>query len=361
MKDNLKAMVLAAGVGSRLDPLTMRLPKPLIPVANRPVMEHILMWLNEHGIKDVASNLHYLPQKIRNYFTFESTVPCSVQFVHERVLSGDCGGLRSCRNFFEPAAGADKTTFVVVMGDIVTDVDLSRLVVEHRQSGALASIGLKRVDDVSQFGVVCLNKNGFVHHFQEKPLPQEAQSDLANIGIYVFDSDIFNYIPQNGMYMFGKQLFPTLLANKLPVRGVELDGYWSDIGTLESYKQTCSDVLSGATGLSPRGAVKSTGDNKTIVVRGQNVHIAPGAQLMGNVTIGDNCVIASNAVIKDSVIWSNTIVGAGAKVKNCVVADGCRVKQNAQHLGEILVDGLGGYQTSELNVVPLSHDIKLAS
>ena len=361
MKDNLKAMVLAAGVGSRLDPLTKRLPKPLIPVANRPVMEHILMWLNEHGIKDVASNLHYLPEKIRNYFTFECSLPGTVQFVNERVLSGDCGGLRACKSFFEPSQNGKKTTFVVAMGDIVTDVDLSLLVEEHRRSGALASIGLKRVEDVSQFGVVCLNDKGYVEHFQEKPMPHEAQSDLANIGIYVFDSDIFKYMPDEGVYMFGKQLFPLLLGKQLPVRGVELEGYWSDIGTLESYKQTCSDVLSGATGLMPRGAVLRTGDNQTVVARGQNVHIAPGVQLLGNVTIGDNCVIASGAVIKDSVLWANTIVGAGALIKDSVIADGCRIKQQAHHVGEIVVDGLGGYQTSELNVVSINQSVKLAS
>ncbi len=361
MKDSLKAMVLAAGVGSRLDPLTKRLPKPLIPVANRPVMEHILMWLDEHGVQDVASNLHYLPEKIHNYFTFECSLPTSVNFVKERVLTGDCGGLRACKSFFEPDKKSKNATFVVVMGDIVTDVDLTRLVHEHKRSGALASIGLKRVDDVSQFGVVCRDKKGYVSHFQEKPLPHEAQSDLANIGIYVFDSDVFKYIPESGLYMFGKQLFPELLAQKLPVKGVELDGYWSDIGTLESYKQTCNDVLLGTTKLAPRGAIKRCGDNKTVIVRGQNVHIAPGAQLLGNVTIGDNCVIAEGAIIQDSVLWSNTIVGASAVIKNCVIADGCSIKQQAHHIGEIVVDGLGGYQTSEVNVVPFNQSVKLAS
>ncbi|MBX9688091.1 MAG: nucleotidyltransferase family protein, partial [Candidatus Obscuribacterales bacterium] len=168
----MKAMVLAAGVGSRLDPLTSQVPKPLVPVANRPVMEHILRLLKKHGFEDVVSNLHYLPEKIRAYFADGRALGLNIDFRLESELSGDAGGVRACRDFF----GQD--TFIVLMGDLLTDADLSRIYAEHKRKGALATIATKQVADVSQFGVILADEDGFIRGFQEKPKAQEALSNF---------------------------------------------------------------------------------------------------------------------------------------------------------------------------------------
>src|SRR3990167_6567846 len=161
----MKAMVLAAGVGSRLDPLTMQIPKPLVPVANRPVMEHILRLLKHHGVGQVISNLHYLPEKLVEYFGDGSALGLNMQFYLEEKLSGDAGGVRGCREFL------GDETFLVLMGDLLTDVNLSHLVRQHKLKGAIATIAVKQVADVSQFGVVLTDEQGFITGFQEKPNP----------------------------------------------------------------------------------------------------------------------------------------------------------------------------------------------
>src|SRR4030095_1867806 len=206
----MKAMVLAAGVGSRLDPLTTGVPKPLVPVVNRPIMEIILELLKRHGVSEIVSNLHHLPDQLLRYFGDGSRLGLKLSFHHEEDLSGDAGGVRTCRAFLEDG------TFLVLMGDLLTDADLTAIVAEHKKKGALAPIGLKAVDDVSQFGVALINEEGFITGFQEKPAAADALSNLASTGIYVFDPEVFEHIPTEGFYGFGRQLFPSLLQKGAP-------------------------------------------------------------------------------------------------------------------------------------------------
>jgi mannose-1-phosphate guanylyltransferase/mannose-1-phosphate guanylyltransferase/phosphomannomutase len=236
----MRAMVLAAGVGTRLDPLTTQIPKPLVPVANRPVMQHILELLKQHGITDIASNLHYQPEKIRDYFGDGGKFGIELQYKLETELSGDAGGVRACRKFLQD------DTFIVLMGDLLTDCDLTKVIAEHKRKKALATIAVKQVEDVSHFGVVVRDANGFITGFQEKPSPQEALSNYASCGIYVLEPEIFDHIPQTGSYGFGRQLFPTLVDEGHPVLGVSIDEYyWSDVGTIDQYWQSNLDALCG--------------------------------------------------------------------------------------------------------------------
>lgn len=333
----MKAMVLAAGVGSRLDPLTSQLPKPLVPVANKPVMEHLLLLLKKHGFSDVVSNLHYLPDRIRNYFGDGSALGMNLDFRFEQELSGDAGGVRACKDFF------GQETFIVLMGDLLTDADLSRIYAEHKKKKALATIGIKRVSDVSQFGVVLRNEEGFITGFQEKPAQEEALSDFASTGIYILEPQIFEYMPKTGSYGFGRQLFPSLVQDGLPVLSVDLGTYWSDVGTIGQYRQSNFDALEGALTvdlpqknaenqfLSPKSKIESGVLTEGTLLLGKNSTIASGVRIKGRVIIGDNCRIERNAVLEDTIVWSNSVVEENAVLKHCIVGSGCVVDSNTQH------------------------------
>lgn len=333
----MKAMVLAAGVGSRLDPLTSQLPKPLVPVANKPVMEHLLRLLKKHGFEDVVSNLHYLPDKIRNYFGDGSQLGLNVDFRFEETLSGDAGGVRACRDFF------GDQTFIILMGDLLTDADLKRIYNEHKRKGALATIGIKKVDDVSQFGVVVYDEDGFIKGFQEKPAPAEALSQFASTGIYILEPAIFDYMPKTGSFGFGRQLFPQLVAQGLPVLSVDLQSYWSDVGTINQYRQSNFDALEGALSVEtdgdghPLGYVPSCAHVEQgalvdgALMLGKKTRLAEGVKIKGRVIIGDNCRIERNAYLEDTIVWSNSVVEESASLRNCIVGSGCVVQNGSAH------------------------------
>lgn len=333
----MKAMVLAAGVGSRLDPLTARVPKPLVPVANRPVMELILELLKRHGISQVVSNLHHLPERLIEYFGDGSRLGMSLTFYRETVLSGDAGGVRACRAFLED------DTFLVIMGDLLTDVDVTGLVSAHKKKGALATIALKRVDDVSQFGVALTNEDGFITGFQEKPQPGEALSNLASTGIYIFEPEIFRHIPAEGEYGFGRQLFPQLVNKGAPVLGVEIASYWSDVGTISQYRLSNFDCLEGrieveipgqrcAQGWLAEGALIESGCRiEGLLLVGRHSQVKAKVKIKGRVIIGDDCVVGEAACLEDSVIWSGSSIEAGAILKNCVLGSGCLVRNGSMH------------------------------
>lgn len=335
----MKAMVLAAGVGSRLDPLTMQLPKPLVPVANRPVMQHILSLLKKHGFEDVISNLHYQPEKIERFFGDGSSLELNLQFRTEKELSGDAGGVRACKDFL----GHD--TFVVLMGDLLTDTNLTRIVEEHKRKKALATIAVKQVQDVSQFGVAIFDNEGFINGFQEKPSLSEALSNFASTGIYVLEPEVFQYMPATGSYGFGRQLFPWLVERGLPVLAVEIKDYWSDVGTINQYKLSNFDALRGdvelhlpplASGfrLQVEGDAKIDKNVKLEghLLVGSGSVINSGVKVRGHVIIGTNCFIDSNVVLENTVIWDNSTVERGAQLVNCVVGADCVVGYGEKHV-----------------------------
>lgn len=346
----LKAMVLAAGVGSRLDPLTRQVPKPLVPIANKPVMEHILGLLKRHGVTEVMSNLHYLPEHVPAYFGDGSQLGLKLGYKVEATLSGDAGGVRACKEFFLDG------TFLVVMGDLISDADLSYVIEQHRSKGAIATIALQKVSDVSRFGVAVTDPDGYIKGFQEKPAPHEAISDLASTGIYVLEPEIFKHMPGEGEYGFGRQLFPTLVNNGLPVLGVQIFGYWSDMGTLSHYLSTSFDALDGLVDIEMPGNARAvsgykcwTGSKSSIAddckvegsfLLGQNSHVGPGVRIKGHVIIGDNCVIENRAVLQDCIIWSGTTVGARANIQDAVIGADCRIGAGARVHGQATITSM---------------------
>lgn len=342
----LKAMVLAAGVGSRLDPLTRSTPKPLVPLANRPVMEHILALLKRHNITDIVSNVHHLPEQVPAYFGDGSRLDMNLTYKHEPTLSGDAGGVRSCRKFLEDG------TFLVIMGDLITDADISYVVEQHKTKGAIATIALQKVADVRHFGVAVTDADSFIKGFQEKPSPAEAISDLASTGIYVLEPEVFEHMPVDGQYGFGRQLFPSLVEKGLPVLGVQVFGYWSDIGTMENYKLSSFDALKGlidielpgrktADGWFGEGAsVASECNIDAKVLLGKNARLDKGVTLKGHVIIGDDCHIKSGAVIEDSIIWSGATVGANAILIDSVLGNNVEVADCCVLTGEVTTESV---------------------
>lgn len=313
----MKAMIMAAGVGSRLMPMTVDVPKPMIPMANRPLMENTVDILLKHGFKEVIANLHYHGDKINNYFADGGAWGLKMHYSPEEELMGTAGGVKKCASFLDE-------TFVVISGDALTDIDLSYLLAEHRRLGALATIALKPVDEVEHFGVVVTDEAGRIARFQEKPRPQEALSRTANTGIYVFEPEIFEYIPDRQFYDFGKQLFPYLVQINAPFYGVEIADYWCDVGNINTYRQANADILSGKVNVKYAGELVQIKNQSSLLI-GDGASISGDAKLSGQVVIGPGCQIADGVSIENSVIWNDTIVEEGAVIKNAVVGAVCRI------------------------------------
>ena len=216
----MRAMVLAAGLGTRLRPLTYEITKPMVPVLDRPVMEHIVELLARHGIEEVIANLHYFPDTIREYFGER------LHYRLEEELLGTAGGVRGCAEFF------GEESFLVISGDALTDIDIGAFAARHREAGGVATLAVKRVEDTREYGVVLHDRDGRVTGFQEKPSPEEALSDLGNCGIYMFTPQIFDYFPERPFVDWAKDVFPALLASDALFQVHEVREYWNDVGSL---------------------------------------------------------------------------------------------------------------------------------
>jgi NDP-sugar pyrophosphorylase family protein len=234
----MRALVLAAGEGQRLRPLTLHMPKPMVPVGGRPVLEHLIALLRLHGITDIAINLHYRPDAIVDYFRDGREFGVAITYAHEAHLLGSAGAARALDAFLTD-------TFVLLYGDVLTTVDLSALVARHRETGAAGTVGVYEVDDPSRCGIVEMDASGRITSFVEKPAPGTVTGNLANSGILVLETSILREIPPDEPYDFGLHLFPELLAQGVPLFGERLDGYILDIGALDRLEQAEADHLSG--------------------------------------------------------------------------------------------------------------------
>lgn len=299
-----KAMVMSAGMGSRLEPLTLLVPKPLVPVCNRPVMDILFEQLNDIGISKIVCNTYYLAEQIMSRYP-------DVSFIKEDELSGTAGGFKKCQFFFEE--GED---LVVLSADGLTNADIKKGIEIHKKSGAIATIGVKHIDksQVSHFGVVVTDAEGYVTEFQEKPSIAEAKSDYINTGIYIFNYKIFNYIPANTFYDFAKNVFPKLLELR-EINTFDVEEYWSDIGTLDQYRKSVQDVFDGNCVFNHDAIIKtSTGS----YISKKQID----AQFIGNSTVGENCKIGKNVTIENSIIWDDVKIADNVHIKNSIIASG---------------------------------------
>jgi mannose-1-phosphate guanylyltransferase len=306
-------MVLAAGLGTRLRPLTYELTKPMVPVLDRPVMAHILDLLDQHGFEQVIANLHYFPDTIREHFGDR------LSYRFEEELLGTAGGVRACAQFF------GEEPFLVISGDALTDLDLTAFAARHRQAGGIATLAVKRVADTREYGVVLHDRDGRITGFQEKPDPSEALSDLGNCGIYIFDPRIFDYFPDRPFADWANDVFPTLLENDVPFHIHEVDQYWNDVGSLAELRQGTFDALRGELRLQVEGqevrpgvvvgegtALPADTELEGDLWIGRDVQIGTGVRLTGPVVLGDGVRVGDGAQLRESILFPGTEVAAGA-------------------------------------------------
>jgi mannose-1-phosphate guanylyltransferase len=298
-------MLLAAGLGTRLRPITYEVPKPLVPVLGTPVMEHIVRLLARHGFDDVVSNLHYFPDQIERRFGDGSRWGVRLSYSYEEELLGTAGGVRNVRDHF------GDETFLIISGDALTDIDLTALWNAHREQGGIATLSLKRVDDPSQIGVVILGEDCRVQGFQEKPDPAEALSDLGNCGIYVMEPEIFDHFPDRPFVDWALDVFPTLLEQDVAFYGYEISEYWNDIGNIPEFRQGNYDAMTGEVSVEIEAARLNPdveGIDEPPVYVGEDCEIGAGARLTGPLVLGDRCTVGDGAALRDSVLWPGTEV-----------------------------------------------------
>jgi mannose-1-phosphate guanylyltransferase/mannose-1-phosphate guanylyltransferase/phosphomannomutase len=310
-------MILAAGLGTRLRPITRAMPKPMVPVLNRPVMEHIVRLLAGNGFTEAVANLHWFPETIEGRFGDGSEFGLELAYSREEQLLGTSGGVRN-------AAGFLGDSFLVISGDALTDIDLRAMAEFHASHDGIATLATKRVADTSQFGVAISGDDGRIQGFQEKPPAAEALSDLANCGIYMFRSAIFDFFPEPGMSRAASEhdppgfadwamdVFPALLEADVPFYSHEIDRYWNDIGNLDELRQGNIDALLGEVAVEP--GAERVGDGVWSATPlegaevagpalvGSGVEIGEGAQLEGPAVVGDGCAIGAGAVVRDSIL-----------------------------------------------------------
>ena len=364
----MRAMVLAAGKGTRLSPLTERIPKPLAPVGGVPIIEHIFGLLSRHGFGEAHVNAHHLGgQLVGAYGEAGRRVSgdLRVELLVEPTLSGTAGGAKRLAERAEEALRPFDDTFVVVMGDALTDIDLSRVVRHHKRAGAVATLALVRVEDTSGYGVVEVDARGGVLGFQEKPERAEARSDLASTGVYVFEPRVLDYIPRGQEYDFARDVFPALMEAGERFAAYDASGcYWSDVGTLRAYKQAQIDALTGrvrgldlpglawgpgALRLGPRARVHPAAYARIrgACVVGAGAEVGCVKSISGEVVIGAGCRVSDGAVVEGSVLLPGAVVGSGARVEDCILGPGIEVPAGGEMSGEVVFRAAGGKAESE--------------
>jgi mannose-1-phosphate guanylyltransferase/phosphomannomutase len=333
----MKAVVMAGGEGSRLRPMTANLPKPLLPVANRPVMEHVLRLLRRHGVTDTVVTVQFLASLVRNYFGDGDELGMSLQYATEQRPLGTAGSVKNAETELRDG------TFMVLSGDALTDADLTGLLDFHKRHGALVTVGLKAVPDPLEYGIVICDADGRINRFLEKPTWGQVFSDTVNTGIYVMEPEVLAEVPEDAEADWSGDIFPKLLARGAPLFGYRFDGYWEDVGTLESYRQAHLDVLNreveieiGAFEVSPgvwigEGAevdpdVEITGP----ILVGDYSRVEAGAQLRPYAVLGANVVVKAGAVVERAIVHDNVFLGPRSALRGCVVGRNTDVMRSAR-------------------------------
>ena len=360
----MKAMILAAGKGTRVRPITHTIPKPMIPILQKPVMEFLLELLREHGFTEIMVNVSHLAEEIENYFRDGQRFGVEIAYSFEGRIEdgeligdamGSAGGLKKIQNFqhfFDD-------TFVVLCGDALVDLDLTEAVKRHKAKGALASLITKRVprDQVSSYGVVVTDEDGRVRSFQEKPEVDEAASDMINTGIYIFEPEVLDFVPSDQAFDIGSDLFPKLVAAGAPFYALPMEFEWVDIGKVPDYWQAIRGVLQGQVrqvkipgkqvrpGIYAGLNVAANWDQINVtgpIYVGGMTKIEDGATIIGPAMIGPNCHICEDATIDNSIIFDYSRIGAGVHLVEKLVFGRYCVDRNGDHfdLQEAALDWL---------------------
>lgn len=335
----MKAVLMAGGSGTRLRPLTCDLPKPMVPIVNKPIIEHIVDLLKKHGFEDIYVTLYYLPQLIQNHLQNGADLGVRISYaLEEEKPLGTAGCVKNIEKELDE-------TFIIISGDSLTDFDLGQAVRFHKEKGSKATIVLTRVENPLEYGVVITDDEGRIQRFLEKPTSSEVFSDTVNTGIYVLEPELLELLPANEEQDFSKDLFPKILEMGLPMYGYVAEGYWCDVGNLTTYRQAHYDVLEGKVNIDIPYSQKEeglwVGDNVSIessvviekpALIGHNSYIGKNVRISAGTVLGDNVVVGQNATLKRPIVWSGVNLERNVSLRGCTLGKSVIVHKESQIL-----------------------------
>jgi len=325
----MQAVILVGGQGTRLRPLTLTVPKPMMPLMNRPFLEFQVNLCLRHGVREIILSTAYLPEVFQSHFGDGSHLGARIIYVTEEEPLDTCGAVKNVERYIEG-------TFLVFNGDVLTDLDLTTLVEFHREKGGKATLYLTRVEDPTAYGLVPLDRQGRITEFLEKPSWDQVTTDLINAGTYVLEPELLERVPEGEPYSFERQLFPQLLADGVPMYGFPNDAYWLDIGTPAKYLQAHYDILNRRVPFEFEGQ-----QIKPSVWVGEGTEISPQASVFGPTLVGPGCRILPHAVVSSNcVLGPGCVVGEGAHLEGAVLHGGCEVGAGSVLRGCVLAEGV---------------------
>ncbi len=332
----MKAVILAGGEATRLRPLTCNTPKIMVPVLNRPFLEHVIGYLKQHGIGEVILAVGGVPAQVESYFGEGSELGVHIAYSTEDSPLGTAGAVKNAEALLDDS-------FLVFNGDIFTDLDLTAMMRQHRQSKVMATLALTPVDDPTVYGVVETDSRGMVTRFVEKPSPDKVTTNMINAGIYILQPDILHHIPPDAFCMFERDVFPTLLESGTTIFSYPAHGYWIDIGTPEKYLRLQHDLLRNPrerdVEFEGEGYVHASARIEGPVVIGKGCSIGRGCTIQGPAVLGAGCRIEEDALIEGAVLWQDCRIRKETRLKNCLVASRCDIGDASEVLdGCILGD-----------------------
>ncbi len=331
--ETVKAMILAAGLGTRLLPLTREIAKPAIPFANRPLIHHCLEWLEENGVEEVVINLHYHPQSVVAAI-MQGSWPLKINFSHEPILLGTAGGLKKAEGHFQDS------TFAMVNSDSLSEIDLAAPTAYHREKGAMATMVLKEKPSEDPYGTVRIDGEGRVRDIKGRGVPQGEGRGYTFTGIHLFEPEIFRWVPSGRLFEINRMVYPRLIQEGRGVWGYVTDAFWAEVGSHETYLQAHRDFLVRRS----FGVVSETHLSSRIelvppVLIGRGCHIGDGARIGPLAIVGHNCDMGQRAVVEDSVLWNEVTLGPGARVRGSIVGHGATIPPGTQLRGMAIWGG----------------------
>lgn len=336
----MKAVVMAGGEGTRLRPLTSNRPKPLVPVLNKPIAQHIIEHLKRAGVTDIVVTLYYLAEEIQNYFGDGSEMGVNLIYSIEDTPLGTAGSVKKAQEFLDD-------TFIIVSGDALTDIDIPKALAFHREKKSEATIILQHVENPLEFGVVITDDSGHIRRFLEKPSWGEVFSDTVNTGMYILEPSVLDLMEPARSYDWSGEIFPRMLSEGRALFGYVMEEYWTDVGSLQEYREAQYDMLRSKTQL-PISGVKQTpsehvwgdvwvGEGSEIepgvriagpVIIGENCRIKAGAQILADTVIGNNGIIEEGARLEKAILWDSAYVGKGSYLNSCTICHHTTIKDN---------------------------------
>lgn len=341
----MKALFLAGGLGTRLKPITNDLPKPMVPIMGKPLLERNIKNLKNHGVDEIVLSTCFKPHKIEKYFEDGRKIGVKISYISEDVPLGTAGAIKNAQSFLDD-------TFLVFNADILSDIDISEMIRFHKEKRALATIAATRVDNPSAYGVIEHDEHGFITAFKEKPQPHESSSNLINAGVYIFEPQLLDEIPSGRAVSVERETYPLLLQKGFKIAVYNRCSYWLDLGTPEKYLRAHKDILEGILRIgdhdfnsSLQYISKTAKINRTARIVGpayigDNVEIGAFAVIGPDTVLCDHSSVGMGAKIAESVVWDHAHVGNGASVVNSVVMSNCRVDRKRKEYNAVLTENL---------------------